>query len=112
MASEVTNDAELTYIDLALVYADISEVAPSQQGKRLVATALLPTRRFFYKKFNDENLTSTVVELTVLYEFPCALSRQRALLTRETNQSRSELASPESVEDVDDDDDYDSNVSV
>jgi hypothetical protein len=100
-ASDVL-DVSTTFLDVSMVHMDLAFVA--NRGKRKIIDASRQSRHFFYRKSGfiasepappmdlaagkrrPELLpksAANVTELTVAHTFPCALSRQRTLLTSE-----------------------------
>lgn len=73
-----------TYLDISMAYVDIAGVdAPLGSTQQSEA---LESKRFLYRKSTGTVATgfsSRLVELTVARPFPCALSRQRTLITSE-----------------------------
>jgi len=79
-------EAEKTMVNLSVVHMDAS---------REVSSTWRQSKRFFYRKpssvdpqLNEQLLffASNLVELTVARPFPCALSRQRTILTSELSE--------------------------
>jgi hypothetical protein len=74
----------VTYLDVSMVHVDIAGVdAPLGSTQQPEA---LESKRFLYRKSSGtvaNGFSSRLVELTVARPFPCALSRQRTLITSE-----------------------------
>jgi hypothetical protein len=73
----------LTYLDISVVHVDIAGVDAPLGTTQPEA---LESKRFLYRKSSGTVATgfsSRLVELTVARPFPCALSRQRTLITSE-----------------------------
>jgi len=91
-------DMSTAFLDVSVVHMDLSSANGSRRDN---VSASRQSRHFFYRKSSSmsepppRNLvpggkrpellpeSSSVVELTVAHPFPCALSRQRTLLTSE-----------------------------
>ena len=81
-----------TFLDISLVYMDIAGL--DGDGVR---GGVLESKRFFHRKSNASfqlsngfrlpqllrGVATNLVELTVVNQFPCPLSRQRSLITSE-----------------------------
>ena len=92
-------DTSTTFLDVSMVHMDLR--AANGNG-RDIGSPSRQSRYFFYRKSSSSceppptspapgrempelvpDLASNLVELTVAHSFPCALSRQRTLLTSE-----------------------------
>jgi len=87
----------VTYLDVSMVHPDIASI---DMPLGIIKQDVLECKRFLYRKTITQpgnqikqeldlglpatkDMTSSLVELTVARPFPCALSRQRTLLTSE-----------------------------
>jgi hypothetical protein len=85
--SEAMDDSAI-HVDISFVQTTVSGV---DSTARYENTAWQHSKHFYYRKAStaptpsgqNQDIASTLVEMTVAHIFPCALSRQRTLLTSE-----------------------------
>jgi len=78
-------DSKYTFLVVVVVHMNASELFATQERQ---TEQRLESKRFFHRKGEPNNanrsrLVSDLVELTVAHSFPCAMSRQRTLITSE-----------------------------
>ena len=87
-------DAETTCVDISFVHSHVSGL---EKNPRSDSSAWRHSKHFIYKKpttsptsedatglpHSPRGVSSSLVEMTLAHAFPCALSRQRSLLTSE-----------------------------